>query len=168
MIEANAAAFPNNIVFALRNRLVAYNESINAEIPVFLRPIRVGDPIQAWGLTASMWDPDEDSWEFGSPKALYTPTLNRYVVGVQTFNQDMDSERGLQVAATMAGVARNLLSRDTDIRVAFASLTSTEFGFTERVTRHRILGQRFLSNEIEGKFYHLTNLEFHVETEITP
>ena len=153
--------FPNNIVLALRDRLLA----LNPDVPVFTRPIRVGDPVYAWGITAGAWLPNEDSWEMVGSRPLSSPTLNQYMIGIQSFNQNMDSVEGLQVAASMAGFVRNMLSRDADCRVQLAALTSTEFGFKESVQRFRIQGQQFMSNEIDGAFLFLTNLELVVETE---
>ena len=162
MIGLTVPGFPNNIVTVLKEHF----EAIDPDVPVLTRPIQKGDPIQCWGIVAALWTPDEESWEFRGGPVLSGPTINRYLIGVQCFNQDMDQERGLSVSARMAGIARNTLSRSTDVHVALGALTSTEQGFTERFRRSSVQGQRFLSNEIDGYFYHLSNLEFLVETEI--
>lgn len=162
MIDLTIPGFPNNIVAALKIEF----EKVDAQVPVLTRPIQKGDPIQCWGIVAALWNPDEESWEFRGDPGLMGPTINQYLIGVQCFNQDMDQERGLSVSARMAGIARNTLSRSTGVRVALAALTSSEFGLTERFRRSSVRGQRFLSNEIDGYFYHLSNLEFLVETEI--
>lgn len=162
MLDPDADAFPMNVMFVLKTAF----ESVDPEVPVFLRPIQVGDPVQAWAITASLWTPDDESWEMLGGDSIMGATINRYILGIQCFNQDMDRERGLQVSATMAGIARSKLSRDPVVRASLAALQSTELGFTESARRFYIQGQRFLSNEIERTFYHLSNLEFLIETEI--
>ena len=155
--------FPNNISAEIKKQILRHYPSDT----VLLRPIRVGDPIRAWGVVAAIWEPDESSWELRGDSGPSSPTINRYHIGIQSFNQHMDSEEGLATAGAMAGFLRNMLSRDPIVRVALTSLTSTEFGFTERAKRFKVQGQRFVSNEIDGQFLFLTNLEFLVETEIT-
>jgi len=162
VIDVDADAFPMNVVLALK----AAFSTVDPAVPVLMRPIRVGDPVQAWAITASMWTPDDQSWEMLGASSITGATVNRYIIGIQSFNQDMDSERGLQVSATMAGIVRSKLSRDPVVRASLAALQSTELGYTEKVQRFYVQGQRFLSNEIDRTFYHLSNLEFLIETEI--
>ncbi len=162
MIDLNEEAFPLNIVLAVKQRLAA----VDPDIMVFTRPLRVGDPVQAWSVMASLWTPDNNSWEFLGEQPLHSPTLNQYIIGVQALNQHMDSEVGLQVMTTMASITRNILSRDAAFHATLANLRHDEFGFTEVFKRSQIMGQRLLSNEIERTFYSMSNLEFMVETEI--
>lgn len=162
MLDVNADAFPMNVVLTLRDVFA----QIDPQVPALMRPIRVGDPVQAWAITASLWQPDDNSWEMLGGNSITGATVNRYIIGIQSFNQDMDSERGLQVSATMAGIVRAKLSRDPAVRASLAVLQSTELGYTEKVQRFFVQGQRFLSNEIDRTFYHLSNLEFLIETEI--
>lgn len=154
--------FPNNVVLALKEQI----GTLQGDVPIFTRPIRRGDPAQAIAITASMWTPDDESFEFiGAQGGQVGPTVGRYLIGIQTFNQDMDEERGLATQSSMATAVRVKLSRDIDVRVALAVLTHTEYGMTERFTRSEFQAQRFLSNEIDGAFYYLSNTEFLVETE---
>ena len=162
MISGSEAIFPNNVTIAL----AAEFAKIDSAVPVFKRPIRVGDPVQAWAIVPATWEPDNDSWEFRGDQNLSSPSLYRYVIAIQCFNQDMDGERGLAVATQMAGIARNILSRSVDVRVALSLLSHSEHGFTERFKKGYVLGQRFLSNEIDGHFLHLSTLEFLIETEV--
>lgn len=163
MFSPDPNAFPNNIVLAVKTQL----ETMTAmeDVSIFLRPIRKGDPVQCIAVNAAMWTPDENSSEFTGMTGLKGPTINRYLISIQTFNQDMDEQRGLQTQAAMATAVRIKLSRDMDVRVALATLESEEFGFTERFTRSEFLSQRFLSNEIDGQFLFMSNTEFLVETE---
>lgn len=163
MIEDSALVFPNNVAIKVKEFL----DNIDPDVPTFLRPIRNGDPVQAWAVVPSIWTPNEDSWEFVGSGAPQEPTLGRYVYSIQAFNQDMDQERGLSVASVMASKVRNLLSRSLDVRAALATLFTTDMGCTERFRRGFVDGQRFINNEVEGVFLHMSTLSFVVETEIS-
>lgn len=170
-VTASNTSFPNNIVLLLKENLQLIDPPVidppYPGIAIFTRPLRKGDPIQSIGITAALWTPQSDSNEMLGLNARTGPSLNNYLIGIQTFIQHMDEEEGLQLASTLAGIVRTRLSMDMPLRVALGQLQSTEFGYTERFTRGTVQGQRFLSNEIEGSFYHLTNLEYTVETEIS-
>lgn len=163
MITASESAFPNCAINVLKDFL----EAIDPDVPVYKRPLRLGDPIQAFAIVPSTWMPDESTWEIGRRHDLSGPTVTRYMIAIQCYNQDMDQERGASVSSRMSGIVRNMLSRDVDIRVALGRLTNREYGFVERFTRGYVQAQRFLTNEVDGSFLHLSNLEFIVETEIT-
>lgn len=174
MIDPSEVTFPNNIVMTLKTELQKIDPPtydvdgvtlLEAGLTILLRPIRKGDPGQALGITAAMWSPDVDSYEFLGSQGRTGATINTYLIGIQVFVQDSEEARGLQTIATLSGLVRGKLSRDPDVRVALAMLRSTEFGYEERFLKSYIQGQRFLSNEIEGSFYHLSNLELIVETE---
>lgn len=164
MIEPDADSFPNNIVTALKGEL----QTIDPDITILMRPIRKGDPLQCFGITAAAWTPDLNSQEFVGMGGGHTgPTLSQYVVAIQTFNQDMDEERGLAVQAAMATAVRLKLSRDIDVRVALSQLASSNFGYSERFKRSYIQTQRFISNEVSGQFLFLSSTELVVETEVS-
>ncbi len=168
-VTPNNTSFPNNIVLLLKQELKKIDPAIGDSdgIAIYTRPIRKGDPVQAIGITAALWSPQEGSTEMLGIDSRTGSTINQYVIGIQTFIQHMDEEEGLQLAATLAGIVRAKLSMDLPLRVALGQLQSTEFGYTESFKKGTVQGQRFLSNEIEGSFYHLSNLEYVVETEIT-
>lgn len=164
MIEPDVGSFPNNIVMALKDEL----QAIDPEITILTRPIKKGDPLQCFSIVASAWQPDLNSQEFVGMGGGHTgPTLSQYVVSIQTFNQDMDEERGLAVQAAMATAVRLKLSRDIDVRVALAQLASNNFGYSERFTRSYVQTQRFISNEVSGQFLFLSSTELVVETEVS-
>lgn len=170
-VTPSNTSFPNNIVLLLKQQLLLIDPpDINTDYPgiaIFMRPLRKGDPVQCIGITAALWTPETDSEEMLGSSARTGSTLNKYLIAIQTFVQHMDEEKGLQLASTLAGIVRARLSMNMPLRVALGQLQSTEFGYTERFTRGTVQGQRFLSNEIEGSFYHLTNLEYVIETEIS-
>jgi len=161
MITPDLTSFPVNII----NALAVEMNKIDDDLEVLKRPLRTGDPIQCIGITAALWTPDEESYEFdgGFPGA---PTVNTYTIAIQVFNQDMDQERGLATNSTLANLVRRRLSSNMDVRVALTLLENTTNGVTERYKRSGVPTQRFLTNEIEGSFLFMSNLEFFVETEI--
>lgn len=164
MILADYTAFPNNAIAVLRNEL----SKVDVEVPVYTRPIRVGDPIQAFAVVPANWSPDENSWEVGGLYNTGAPTIGEYLIAVQCFNQDMDEERGLATASAMSQLARNAISRSMDIRVALSLLkhVNDQGVVIERFHRAYVRGQRFLTNEVDGSFLHLSSLEVMIETEI--
>lgn len=171
MISVSDVSFPNNIILALKTELEKIGPPSPPDdlgIPVLLRPMRKGDPTQCIGLTAGLWTPQEESYEMNGPYGQTGATVNNYLIGIQAFIQHTDEEEGLAISSTLSGVVRSKLMFDNDVRAGLAGLVSTEFGYRERFMRGSIQGQRFMSNEISGSFYHLSNLEFIVETEISP
>lgn len=168
-VEVSETSFPNNVVLLLKQELQKIDPPDGDYPGIFVttRPIRKGDPVQAIGITAALWTPDEDSEEILGPDQRTGATINHYLIGIQTFIQHMGEEEGLQLAATLAGIVRTQLSMSLPLRVALGALQSIEFGYKESFKRGTVQGQRFLSNEIEGSFYHLSNLEYIVETEIS-
>lgn len=169
-MDVDNTTFPNNIVIALADSLAAISppdeELGDPGVPVFRRPLRKGDPVQAIGVSAGMWVPDEDSFEMAGQMSHAGATINNYVIAVQTFVQHMDEQMGLALSATLAGAVRNKIMLSAGGGGPLAGLSSSEFGYMETVRRARIQTQRFISNEIQGQFLYLANLELRVETEI--
>ena len=162
MIEADETVFPNNIVEHVALRL----SLIDAEVPVYRRPLRATDSPQAFGVTAAQWAPVKESMEMrGTNSGL--ETLSRYLVTIQGIVLDMDEDRGLAAHSTMSMMIRNIVYRDGLFVQGLAELTSTLLGVTERTQRWGIQQQRFFSNDINGQWIYLSNLEFWLETENT-
>lgn len=160
MITADESVFPNNVVelVALRAQL------LDSDLYVTKRPIRNSDPTQSVGVFAATWTPDEESHEFhGQPS--HEPTLQSYIVLVQSFVKDMDEERGLATHSTLSSMIRVMLYRDEPLRVGLSALQSTVLGTKERIMRWGPRTVRYVSNEVEGKWLYLSVLEFLVETE---
>ena len=164
MISADSTAFPNCAIVALRDEL----KKIDPDVPVFTRSIRVGDPLQSLAIVPANWTPDANTWEVGGLTPTATPTMGEYLLIIQCFNQDMDEERGLFTASAMSQLVRNTISRSVDVRVALSMLKHvTDTGLVlERFQRASVRGQRFLTNEVDGSFLHLSSLEVMIETEI--
>lgn len=169
MIEASDVTFPNNIVMVLKESLLTIDPpAVGYDgLPVFARSIRKTDPIQCIGVTAVLWVPELESEEMTGIDGRVGTTINNYLIGVQTFVKHSNEEDALQISATLAGLVKSKLTVDNTVRQALGALTSTEFGYTERFTRGLVTGQRFISNELNGWFLHLSNLEFQVQTEIS-
>ena len=166
MIEPDDMLFPNNVVMLLEMRL----PSIDPEIEVFRRPLRDTDPIQAFGVFATLWTPNEDSYEFGTPAAnvyAHHPTLQNYTISIQGLVKDMDPESGLAKQSVMAKRLRAMLYRDAPLRVGLTSLASQLGGLTERLQRWGVRQQRFISNEVQGQWMYLSTLDLWIETEET-
>lgn len=171
-MEISDIAFPNNIVIALRDDFAEIAppnpEDSDPGIPVFARPIKVTDPNQCIGVTAGMWMPDEESYELGGGLARTGATINSYIIGVQTFIKHSDETQGLALSATLAGAIRNRITMSVQNRGALSQLSASEFGYRESFSRASLENQRFISNELQGKFLYMSSLELRVETQINP
>lgn len=163
MFEPDSGAFPSNIILALKPHI----QALDPDVTILTRPINRSDPVQCFAIFASGWVPDDDSNELRGIGGFTGPTINRYTVAIQSFNQDMDEERGLAVQARMATAVRMKLSRDMDVRVALGALQSSAFDCTERFMRSVFQQQRYLNNEIEGQFLFLSSTELLIETEVS-
>lgn len=162
MIEADEPVFPNNVV----DLVATFLGTIDTDFMILKRPLRPTDPNQSIGLFGTLWMPDESSYEMGGV-APAEPTLSTYQLGVQCLVKDGDEERGLIVHSIMSKRVRSVLYRDQALRVSLGSLYVTDGLSTERTTRWGIRTQRYMNNDIEGKFVYLSTLDYWLETETT-
>lgn len=160
MITADETMFPQNVVTMLVARLAL----IDDDVLVYPRPLKPTDPVQAIGVYATEWNPDEESLEMRGMGNM-EPSLNRYVIRVQGYIKDMDQERGLNVHSVMSRTIRSILYNDAPLRQALASLHSSLDGKTEAARRWGVRRQRFISNELDSSWLYLSTLEFWLETE---
>lgn len=168
MISAQSLVFPDNAVDLIRARalLLDTDPDVNNRIPVYRRPLRSSDPVQAIGVFGVQWMPDEDSYEMkGSPQGRHEPTLQSYLIAVQGFVKDMDEERGLANHSYLSKMIRAMLYRDEPLRVGLAALSVSMLNSTERARRWGIRTQRLNSNELDGSWLYLSTTEFWLETE---
>ena len=162
MIVENYDVFPNNIVRLLQSRFSLEDP----DLFITRRPLRSSDPGQSMGIFAAMWSPNEDSFEMRGGLAGWSePTLQSYIVTVQSFITDMDEERGSAVSATLSKLIRDMLYRDEPLRVGLTALSSTSGNTVETLKRWRIRNQKFVSNELSGNWLYLSTLEIWIETE---
>lgn len=157
--------FPNNVVRAL----VAVLPGVDLDATGYPRPLRPTDPDYAVGVFAQVWTPEEDSYEmkgFAAP-GPNEATLNNYGVGIQTLTKHGDTDLGLAISSIFAKRVRTVLYRNQPLRLALSSLSVSDGSSTERMKRWGIRNQRFMSNEIEGKYVFLSVLDFYFETEMS-
>jgi len=163
MIVADSTQFPHNVVDLLVTRF----ELIDTDLAeaVFARPLRPSDPVQAIGVNAVLWTPEQESLEMRGMHNMEA-SLNRYLITVQGFIKDMDEERGLNVHSTLARLLRSILYNDAPLREALVSLTAIpSIGKVEAPQRWGVRQQRFFSNELDATWLYLSVLEFWLETE---
>lgn len=162
MITASNTHFPNNCVHILSERF----KLIDQDLYVVKRPLRTTDPEQSIGIMASLWNPEDDSYEIkGAPLGRSEPTLQMYIITIQAFIKDMEEERGASTHSLLSKMLRTMLYRDEGIRVGFTALSSSMMDSVERLQRWRVLRQRFNSNELSGDWLYLSTLELMIETE---
>jgi hypothetical protein len=150
-------AFPANIVTALKEQLeVDFGSEVDT---VVARPLRPIDPDRSIGILAVDWRPVDH--QIGQ----HDPALGRYQLAIQCFIKHQDEEVGLAEHTLMSKNLRTMLYRGEALRLRLASLSETSLGVTERVQRWGVRQQRFVSNEIQGRFLFLSTTEFWVETE---
>lgn len=160
MIVAQEDIFPNNVIALLKLRA----SFIDPDLTIVGRPLRNSDPAQSVGIVASQWVPSEESLEMNG-RRHNEPTLQRYAGTIQAFVRDADEENGISTHAVLSKRLRAMLYRDDSLRVGLASLAVTMSGSTERMMRWGIQQQRYFSNELQGSWLYLSNLEFWFETE---
>lgn len=161
-IDATRVVFPNNVV----NTIADYvKPQIDADLFVVKRPLRPSDGAQSVGIFASLWTPDNESFEMGRVGGFHEPTLGNYLISIQTFIRDMDEARGLAASSVLSTLVRTMLHRNVDLNVALRSLSVVIDGSEERTKRYSVRTQRFHSNEIDGNFLYVSTLEFWLETE---
>jgi len=161
MIVADSTIFPYNAVNLMATRFV----TIDADLVVVKRPLRESDPVQAIGVYAEAWMPDVDSLEMRGQVSAQEPTLSTYRISIQCFVKDMDEERGAATHATLSKIVRTMLYRDDVLRIGLHLLTATVGGSTETTRRFGISTQRYLSNELQGSWLYLSQIESWLETE---
>lgn len=161
-IEADVPVFPNNAVELIAIRA----QSIDPDLFIARRPLRKTDPIQAIGIYANYWMPNENSYEMkGAPPGRHEPTLSNYMIGIEAYIKDMDEERGLAKHSVLSTMIRSLLYRDGPLLLGLRALSVSISGSTERVQRYGIRTQRYASNELQGAFMYLSTMELWIETE---
>lgn len=157
------AVFPNNVVRCLEIVL----PGIDPDVAVFPRPLRPSDPDHSIGVYAALWQPDEDSYEMkgiGSPHAS-EPTLQTYQIGIQSLVKHGDSTVALAISSILNNRIRSVLYRNAPLAVALGSLYTDDGTVRESMRRWGVRSQRYMSNDIEGKFVFISVLDFWIETE---
>lgn len=161
MIDPNAeAVFPNNVVQCL----TVVFPAIDPDVTVWNRPLRGTDPSYAIGVYATLWTPDQESYEI-NPRIAAEPTLQEYQIGIQTLIKDGDPIRALKVSSILNKRVRGVLYRNQPLRVALGQLKVIDGTYTESFRRSGIRTQRYMSNDLEGAFVFISVIDFWIETE---
>jgi hypothetical protein len=161
MITADESVFPNNVVELLE---ISF-QGIDPDLTVLKRPLRPSDPNQCIGVFPALWQPEEDSLEMGH-SAPHEPTLAQYQIGIQAFVKDGDEIRGLAIHSILSKRVRGVLYRDQALRVALQSLYVSDGVSTESLRRWGVRTQRYMNNDIDGKFVYVSTLDYWIETEV--
>lgn len=162
MIDPTTPAFPNNVVYCLTSVLPAIDDDI---VPLN-RPLRPTDPNLSIGVYATLWSPEEDSYEIGN-MFPHEPSLQTYQIGIQTLVKDGDTQRGLAISSILTKRIRAVVYRNQPLRIALSSLTVQDDVSRESMRRWGIRNQRFMSNDIEGTFVTISVLDLWLETEMS-
>lgn len=169
MIQDTDSVFPSNVIYCLTQVLPGIDERLT----VLGRPLRSTDPNFSIGIFATLWQPDEQSYEMGSallgqpqPTAPAEPTLSSYTLGIQCLVKDGDEQRGLNINSILAKRIRSVLYRNEPLRVALGSLSVTDGDSVERMRRWGMRNQRYMNNDIEGTFVYISTLDYWIETEM--
>jgi hypothetical protein len=154
--------FPNIAVKAIGEVLPFVDE----DCTLYKRPLRPTDPNYALSVYGTLWQPEEDSFEIGHAFSG-EPTLQNYQIGIQSLIKDGDTERALAVSSILSSRIRAVLYRNAPMRLALGSLYVQDDTSRESMRRWGIRSQRFMSNDIEGKFVTISVLDLWIETETT-
>lgn len=163
MIDPAAeAVFPGNVVTILGDVLPA----VDVDATLYKRPLRPTDPNYSIGVYATIWQPEEESYEIGHTTP-HEATLNSYQIGIQTLIKDGDTERGLAIGSIFTRRVRTVLYRNAPLRIALGSLYVQDGTSRESMKRWAVRSQRYMSNDIEGKFVFISVLDYWFETEMS-
>jgi hypothetical protein len=157
LLEAQRV-FPNNVTLILLEELSGLPD---VDV-VVARPLRPNDPNFSIGIAAINWTPGEYEMKGRSNP---DPTTTRYTYSVQAFVKHTDQSEGLAFHAYLSKMVRLMLYRSDSLRVRLAGLSETVLGVTERSQRWGVSQQRYVSNEIDGTWLHLSTTEFFLDTE---
>jgi hypothetical protein len=158
------SVFPTNIA----DEIVTSVQLAFPDYTVVRRPVRNGDPDKTYGIWPWDWNPDEQSFEMNSGQSK-EPTLQRYLIRMQTLVKYATEEEGREVATVDAKILRTVLYRDADLQVRLGDLTEDLLGTRERLQRWGVRTQRFMNNQVgQQQFIFLTQTDFWAESESTP
>lgn len=161
MLDPDMNVFPNNVVL----RIAAALDGIDETVTVFKRALKATDPDLSIGVFPAAWLPQQESLEIGHG-FVGEPTLQEYQIGVQSFIKHSDREIGLALHSVLANRVRTVLYRNAALRLSLESLSVVDGDYQERFMRSKIRNQRYMNNEISGKFVYLSVLDYSLETEI--
>lgn len=150
-----------NIVDVLRDR-IDEKLLVNSGTTALLRPLDPTDPAFSIGLFPFDWTPDDDSQEIGGGGV---PTLQKYFIKIQLMIKSSDKEEGRAIYANESKKLRVMLYHDRALGIALQSLREQSSEHVEHFKRARIQRQRFLNNELQGRFIFLSATDIWVETE---
>ena len=152
--------WPENVLDVMQPRFTA-------ALPAYeqvRRPVRIEDPVQTLGLFVVDWNPTPDSYEISAAE----PTLGRYIYRVQLMVRSAREEEARTLYAQDTKVLRVVLYRDPDLLIPLQALSEEVLSVTERFKKMRVEGQRYMNNEVSGKYICLSSTTVLVETETAP
>lgn len=160
MITVSDAVFPNNIMNLMKVRVPV---AIDADMRIFLRPLRSTDPDQSIGISAGVWVPDKATQEMNA-SMQNLPTEQEYTVLIQSLVKHADEEAALNIHSVVASRIRSMLYTDSLLQLGFSQLSVASGGRTEQAMRWGPRTQRFISNEVSGTFIQSSITEFCLYT----
>lgn len=158
MILPGVTEFPNNAITLIQARIPTY---VDADLQVFLRPLRASDPVQSVGIFPSTKLPDNTSIEFKSVE----PTLKNYNIIIQSMVKDTDEGNSISVHSILVQRLWRMLYRDPVLDAGLTALYIDADNSRERVQKRGVQLVRYLSNEVQGTFLQTAWLEFWLQTE---
>ena len=91
--------------------------------------------------------------------------MANYMIAIQAMIKAGNEEEGLAVHSVLSKRIRTVLYRDQALQVALQSLTVTDGSSLERFLRGTIRTQRYMNDEISGKFVYVSTVDYSIETE---
>ena len=148
--------FPANIAWVLSAGL--------SRLPcidvVLRRPLRAADPNRSAAVVTMDWTPGQ--YEIG----MEEPALAVYDFRIQYMVKMAGNEAEAMAQHSVGSkMVRAMLYRDGEFGVQLRSLSETFMGREERVKKFKVNAQRFVSNEIQGTFLHISSIDFRVDVE---
>jgi hypothetical protein len=156
VLMAKPTGYPAVFVWELADFLETEIPSLKG---VVRRPLRPTDPNPSVGVVAATWKPGERV--IGQQQ----PLINIYDLEVHLLYKHTNEEEGLEYHSSLTKTIRRMLYESTDIPVRLAANTEDLFGNKERFHRLKVIGQKFLANEVKGQFLFFSVTDLTIETE---
>ena len=126
---------------------------------VYKRELRVTDPSNSMMIQTFDWTPMD--WAMGQP-AL--PCRSVYTTNIQTLVKHTDEQAARYKSKGLTKALRLMLHTDGNLLTELLSLTDDSFGITERISKVRVLNQRYFSDEEQGVFGYVSNTVVEIST----
>lgn len=160
MPATKPTTFPDNIVWDLD---VYFDTNLAGADSILKRPVRPTDASRTIGIVAEDWEPPPNAYEMGQDG----PLLGKYMISVWAIVKHALEEEGIREHGILARNIRRMMASDATLLGTLRTNVDDYGTGVERAQRVRVMGQEFLSNEVNKNQLFLSITRLMIETEST-